>query len=118
MYAGMESTAKMTSESSMQTSTTSIGVARDLPPTLVKNRSPSYWSVASTINGVMSFMLESTPTVGSVETSLAERKRLAASTPEEKKHYRTICEVSDNRPQKLNIETFTNNICISKNPII
>jgi len=35
------------------------------------------WSVASILNGVMSFMLESTPTVGSVETSVAERRRLA-----------------------------------------
>ena len=35
------------------------------------------WSVASILNGVLSFMLESTPTVGSVETSLAERRRLA-----------------------------------------
>jgi len=35
------------------------------------------WSVASILNGVLSFMLESTPTVGSVEASTAERKRLA-----------------------------------------
>ncbi|KAL1503561.1 hypothetical protein AB1Y20_012039 [Prymnesium parvum] len=38
------------------------------------------WSVASILNGVMSFMLESTPTVGSIETSLAERKRLARAS--------------------------------------
>lgn len=36
------------------------------------------WSVASILNGVLSFMLESTPTVGSVERSLPERRRLAA----------------------------------------
>jgi hypothetical protein len=35
------------------------------------------WSVASILNGVLSFMLESTPTVGSVEASDAERRRLA-----------------------------------------
>mmetsp|Transcript_16564 Transcript_16564/g.42533 ORF Transcript_16564/g.42533 Transcript_16564/m.42533 type:complete len:119 (+) Transcript_16564:458-814(+) len=35
------------------------------------------WSVASILNGVLSFMLETTPTVGSVEASEAERKRLA-----------------------------------------
>ena len=38
------------------------------------------WSVASILNGVLSFMLESTPTVGSVETSLAERRRLAIAS--------------------------------------
>ena len=38
------------------------------------------WSVASILNGVLSFMLESTPTVGSVETSLTERRRLALSS--------------------------------------
>ena len=38
------------------------------------------WSVASILNGVLSFMLESTPTVGSVETSVAERRRLAAAS--------------------------------------
>jgi len=38
------------------------------------------WSVASILNGVLSFMLESTPTVGSVETSTAERRRLASAS--------------------------------------
>lgn len=38
------------------------------------------WSVASILNGVLSFMLESTPTVGSVEASTAERKRLAIAS--------------------------------------
>ena len=35
------------------------------------------WSVASILNGVLSFMLEDTKTVASIETSVAERKRLA-----------------------------------------
>jgi len=35
------------------------------------------WSVASIINGVLSFMLEDAPTTGSVATSLAEKRRLA-----------------------------------------
>jgi len=35
------------------------------------------WSVASILNGVLSFMLESTPTVGSIERSSAERRKLA-----------------------------------------
>ena len=34
------------------------------------------WSVASIINGGLSFMLESAPTTGSVETTLAEKLRL------------------------------------------
>jgi ubiquitin-conjugating enzyme E2 J2 len=38
------------------------------------------WSVASILNGVLSFMLEATPTVGSIETSLAERRRLALAS--------------------------------------
>lgn len=38
------------------------------------------WSVASILNGVLSFMLESTPTVGSVEKSTAERKALARAS--------------------------------------
>ena len=38
------------------------------------------WSVASILNGVLSFMLESTPTVGSVEASTAERRRLALAS--------------------------------------
>jgi len=38
------------------------------------------WSVASILNGVLSFMLESTPTVGSVEKSLAERQKLARAS--------------------------------------
>ena len=38
------------------------------------------WSVASILNGVLSFMLEATPTVGSIETSEAERKRLALAS--------------------------------------
>ena len=35
------------------------------------------WSVASILNGVLSFMLEETTTVGSMEASADERKRLA-----------------------------------------
>jgi len=38
------------------------------------------WSVASILNGVLSFMLESTPTVGSIERSLAERRALARAS--------------------------------------
>ena len=38
------------------------------------------WSVASILNGVLSFMLEATPTVGSVEASEAERRRLALAS--------------------------------------
>ena len=34
------------------------------------------WSVATIINGVLSFMLEDTPTTGSVQTTLADKHRL------------------------------------------
>mmetsp|Transcript_11807 Transcript_11807/g.34099 ORF Transcript_11807/g.34099 Transcript_11807/m.34099 type:complete len:234 (+) Transcript_11807:287-988(+) len=47
--AGTESTANTMSVSSMQTSTSSKGVALRTPSTHVKNRSPSYESVAFTI---------------------------------------------------------------------
>lgn len=35
------------------------------------------WSVGTILNGVLSFMLESTPTVGSVETTLAQKRNFA-----------------------------------------
>mmetsp|Transcript_15084 Transcript_15084/g.45772 ORF Transcript_15084/g.45772 Transcript_15084/m.45772 type:complete len:213 (+) Transcript_15084:78-716(+) len=38
------------------------------------------WSVGTILNGVLSFMLESTPTVGSVEKSTAERQQLARAS--------------------------------------
>lgn len=41
--------------------------------------SPS-WHVSSLMMGILSFMLEDTPTVGSVETSPAQKRQLAASS--------------------------------------
>jgi ubiquitin-conjugating enzyme E2 J2 len=38
------------------------------------------WSVATILNGVLSFMLETSPTTGSVETTLAEKHRLRAAS--------------------------------------
>ena len=38
------------------------------------------WSVGTILNGVLSFMLESTPTVGSVEKTLSERQALAKAS--------------------------------------
>lgn len=38
------------------------------------------WSVPSILNGVLSFMLETSPTTGSVETSVAEKRRLCSRT--------------------------------------
>lgn len=35
------------------------------------------WSVGTILNGILSFMLEATPTVGSVETTLAQKRNLA-----------------------------------------
>ena len=51
------------------------------------------WSVASILNGVLSFMLESTPTVGSVETSLAERRRLARASHAWNRKSALFCEL-------------------------
>ena len=38
------------------------------------------WSVASIINGVLSFMLEDTPTTGAIVTTLAEKHRLRGAS--------------------------------------
>lgn len=38
------------------------------------------WSVATILNGLLSFMLEKSPTLGSIETSEAMKKSLAASS--------------------------------------
>lgn len=35
------------------------------------------WSVGTILNGILSFMLESTPTVGSVETTLSQKRNYA-----------------------------------------
>ena len=51
------------------------------------------WSVASILNGVLSFMLESTPTVGSVEASVAERRRLAVASHAFNRKVPVFCEL-------------------------
>ena len=51
------------------------------------------WSVASILNGILSFMLESTPTVGSVETSAAERRRLALASHAFNRKTALFCEL-------------------------
>ena len=51
------------------------------------------WSVASILNGVLSFMLESTPTVGSVEASFAERRRLALASHAFNRKVPIFCEL-------------------------
>ena len=38
------------------------------------------WSVATILTGLLSFMLEKSPTLGSVETTDAEKRRLAAAS--------------------------------------
>jgi len=40
------------------------------------------WSVASILNGLLSFMLDKTPTLGSIETSDNEKRKLAAQSME------------------------------------
>ena len=54
------------------------------------------WSVASILNGVLSFMLESTPTVGSVDASEAERKRLALASHAWNRKSPLFCELFPN----------------------
>lgn len=40
------------------------------------------WSVSTIITGLISFMAESAPTLGSIETSIAEKKKLASHSLE------------------------------------
>mmetsp|Transcript_18999 Transcript_18999/g.31819 ORF Transcript_18999/g.31819 Transcript_18999/m.31819 type:complete len:209 (+) Transcript_18999:97-723(+) len=51
------------------------------------------WSVASILNGVLSFMLESTPTVGSVEKSVSERRALARASKAFNRKGTLFCEL-------------------------
>eukprot|EP00908_Phaeocystis_cordata_P018347 Transcript_29769.p3 GENE.Transcript_29769~~Transcript_29769.p3 ORF type:complete len:120 (+),score=35.35 Transcript_29769:468-827(+) len=51
------------------------------------------WSVASILQGVISFMLESTPTVGSIETAPAEKRRLARISPQWNRKTPIFCEL-------------------------
>jgi hypothetical protein len=45
------------------------------------------------LQGVISFMLEATPTVGSVETSPAEKRRLARISPQWNRKTAIFCEL-------------------------
>ena len=63
------------------------------PRALPRRRWVPAWSVASILNGVLSFMLESTPTVGSVEASLAERRRLAVASHAFNRKVPLFCEL-------------------------
>ena len=49
------------------------------------------WSVASILNGVLSFMLEDTPTTGSTVTTLAEKHRLRDASLEWNRKDATFC---------------------------
>ena len=51
------------------------------------------WSVASILQGVISFMLEATPTVGSIETTPAEKRRLARVSPQWNRKTAIFCEL-------------------------
>jgi len=51
------------------------------------------WSVSTILTGLLSFMLEKSPTLGSVETSDWEKKQLAAKSFEFNLKNRTFCEL-------------------------
>jgi len=55
------------------------------------------WSVATILTGLLSFMLEKSPTLGSVETTDAEKRRLAAASHEFNLRDRTFCELFPER---------------------
>ena len=65
-----------------------------MPPTLCSFHPESWnpvWSVASILAGLQSFMVESSQTVGSIETSVAEKLRLAAASMEYNKTNKDFC---------------------------
>lgn len=49
------------------------------------------WSVSSILSGLLSFMLDSAPTLGSMETSDAQRRSLAAKSLEENVRNKDFC---------------------------
>ena len=51
------------------------------------------WSVATILTGLLSFMLEKSPTLGSIETSESVKRKLAASSHEFNLKDRTFCEL-------------------------
>jgi len=55
------------------------------------------WSVATILTGLLSFMLEKSPTLGSVETTDAEKRRLAAASHEFNLRDRTFSELFPER---------------------
>ena len=51
------------------------------------------WSVATILTGLLSFMLERSPTLGSIESTEADKKRLAARSHEFNLKNRVFCEL-------------------------
>ena len=51
------------------------------------------WSVATILTGLLSFMLEKSPTLGSIETPESVKRKLAASSHEFNLKDRTFCEL-------------------------
>ena len=58
------------------------------------------WSVATILTGLLSFMLEKSPTLGSVETSEYEKRSLATRSHEFNLRNKTFCELFPDQAEK------------------
>ena len=58
------------------------------------------WSVATILTGLLSFMLEKSPTLGSIETSDADKRSLAAQSHEFNLKSNTFCELFPDQAEK------------------
>merc|ERR1712018_222813 len=58
------------------------------------------WSVATILTGLLSFMLEKSPTLGSIETPDSVKRKLAASSHEFNLKDRTFCELFPQAAEK------------------
>ena len=58
------------------------------------------WSVATILTGLLSFMLEKSPTLGSIETSESIKKKMAAQTHEFNLKDKVFCELFPQMAEK------------------
>jgi ubiquitin-conjugating enzyme E2 J2 len=60
------------------------------------------WSIATILTGLLSFMLESAPTLGSIETTTQEKKKFARQSLEFNLKNETFCELFPDIVEEIN----------------
>jgi ubiquitin-conjugating enzyme E2 J2 len=60
------------------------------------------WSIATILTGLLSFMLETTPTLGSIETSTQEKRKYARQSMEFNLKDETFCELFPDIVEEIN----------------